>query len=296
MSNAATHQISVSIGGKIGEWAQGINRNGDPVIYSLTVTKSPFKTQASVERSHTLSILINRDASENHFKTRQAVLALGKRYGFSDDCNYRIVIDGSPPRGKGLGSSSIDVASALAGVREARKLKASDADLYGIMCRIERSDYLFDPERIFAANPLEGTHSIVTRAPECTVLAWDTEPEKSINTEAVRDLDKSRTAFEAEYRDIFEMISTGEIALILRAATGSAGLNNRLLPKAGFEAALQLVKDVRDIGLVAAHTGTCLGFVLPRPTDEDISARISDFFTNTLKKKPLIFRTGATAA
>jgi uncharacterized protein involved in propanediol utilization len=283
-----------SIGGKVGEWVQGVDKTGAPVIYSLTVTKSPFNVRAFVERSDALSVLIDREPLENHSKTRRAILELADAYDFAHDCKYRIVICGSPPRGKGLGSSSIDMALALLSLRKERALNVSKTDLYKIMCKVERSDYLFDPQLIVAANPLDGTHTVVMRAPDCSVLAWDTQPEKSVNTEAVMHLDSRRKPYEREYCDLFKMIATGEISLILRAATRSAELNDRLLPKVGFEAARKLVKELRDIGLVSAHTGTWLGFVLPQPIDQDAFGRISEFFTRCVKREPIRFETGIT--
>jgi len=44
-------QLRLGIGGKIEEWVQGINPMGEPIIYSLTVTRSPFQTRAIVEPS-----------------------------------------------------------------------------------------------------------------------------------------------------------------------------------------------------------------------------------------------------
>jgi uncharacterized protein involved in propanediol utilization len=184
------------------------------------------------------------------------------------------------------------MASALLGLREERALNVSKTDLYKIMCKVERSDYLFDPQFIVAANPLDGSRSVVTRAPDCSVLAWDTEPEKSVKTEAVMHLDSRRKPYEREYCDLFDMIATGDISLILRAATRSAELNDRLLPKVGFEAARKLVKELGHIGLVCAHTGTWLGFLLPRPIDADVSLRILEFFARCLKRKPTRFETG----
>ena len=284
----------LSIGGKVGEWVQGIDKAGAPVIYSLTVTRSPFNPRTFVERSDALSVLIDHEPLEDHSKTRRAILELANAYGFAHDCKYRIVICGSPPRGKGLGSSSIDMASALVGLREERALNVSKTDLYKIMCKVERSDYLFDPQFIVAANPLDGTHTVVTRAPDCSVLAWDTEPEKSVKTEAVMHLDSRRKPYEREYCDIFKMMATGDISLILRAVTRSAELNDRLLPKVGFEAARKLVKELGHIGLVSAHTGTWLGFLLPRPIDADASLRISEFFAHCLKREPTRFETGCS--
>jgi uncharacterized protein involved in propanediol utilization len=285
-------QCRLGIGGKIGEWVQGINPMGEPIIYSLTVTRSPFQTRAIVEPSDALSVIIHPEAPEEHAKTTRAVLALADAYGFTHDCKYRIIIRASPPRGKGLGSSSIDMASALLAIRKRRALNVSKADLYRVMCKIERSDYLFDPQFIVAANPLDGTYRAIARVPECFILAWDTEPRKSVETEAVRYLDTYRKSFEREYRDIFAMIETGEVLSILEAATRSAELNNRLLPKIGFEAARKLVNELRVIGLVAAHTGTWLGFVVPRPIEKNVYRRISEFFTGSLRREPGRFEIG----
>jgi uncharacterized protein involved in propanediol utilization len=291
-SNLDPPRTGYWIGGKIGEWVQGVDKTGDPIVCSLAVTKSPFQTRTVVERSDVLSVVIQSEKPREHSKTRRAILVFADAYGSAHDCNYRIVIDGSPPRGKGLGSSSIDVASALLGVKKRRALDLSKTELYKVMCKVERSDYLFEPQSIVAANPLDGSHSFVTRAPECSIFAWDTEPLKSVETEAVQHLDQSRRPFESEYRDIFAMIGTGDTSLILQAATRSAEINNRLLPKAGFDAARKLVKKAGRIGLVAAHTGTWLGFLLPRPIDESARRQISEFFTGYLQRAPTLFETG----
>jgi L-threonine kinase len=283
---------SLTIGGKIGEWAQGVDEAGCPVIYSLTVTKSPFNTRTVIERSGSLSVRIHPETPENNGKTERAVLALARRYGFTEDCRYRIVIRDSPPRGKGLGSSSIDMASALRAVREFRALNTSKDDLYKIMCGIERSDYLFDPQFIVAANPLDGMRTLIRTAPECLVLAWDTEPGKTVTTEALAHLDRRRQPLASEYRDVFAMIETGDISSILEATTRSAEINDGLLAKVGFRAAHQLVKELGRIGLAAAHTGTWLGFILPHPIDHDALQRISEFFAERIERTPVRFETG----
>ena len=285
---SAGHWIS----GKVGEWVQGVDQTGDPIICSLAVTKSPFQTRAVVEQSDALSVVIDSEEPRDPVKTKRAILAFADAYGFAHDCNYRVVIDGSPPRGKGLGSSSIDIASALLGIRKKRALNLSRTELYKIMCKVERSDYLFEPQSIVAANPVDGSHRFITHAPACYILAWDTEPLNCVETDALRYLDRSRSPFEPEYRDILAMIASGDTSLILQAATKSAEINNRLLPKVGFETALKLVKKSRNIGLAAAHTGTWLGFVLPLPIEESARRLISAFFTGALRRQPILFQIG----
>src|SRR5258708_31672047 len=83
-------------------------------------------------------------------KTELAVTELAVTCGFATDCNYRITIRNSPPAGKGLGSSSVDIASALLAVKHHRNLDVRESTLFQIMCRVERSDLLLRPAPIVA--------------------------------------------------------------------------------------------------------------------------------------------------
>ena len=114
------------------------------MVYALAVDSSPFRTLTSVEPAECFSVLINPDAPADSAKVQKAIKELASSYGFIDDCKYRVTISGSPPRGKGLGSSSIDVASALLAIKDQRDLRISAPELFRLMCRVERSDYLFN--------------------------------------------------------------------------------------------------------------------------------------------------------
>jgi uncharacterized protein involved in propanediol utilization len=168
----------------------------------------------------------------------------------------------------------------------------STAELFRLMCRVERSDYLFNPESIVAANPSDGSCSIVGRAPKCLVLAWDTDPSAAVNTEAVQHLDVARRSFGREYRELAHMMQSGETETLLRAATRSAEINDPILPKIGFSAARKFAKALPKVGLIAAHTGTYLGFVLPEPIDPDLEKYVRDFIADRYPAKPMDFRVG----
>jgi uncharacterized protein involved in propanediol utilization len=85
------------------------------------------------------------------------------------------------------------------------------------------------------------------------------------------------------------MIQSGETERLLRAATRSAELNDRILPKIGFSTAQKLVNELPNVGLIAAHTGTILGFVLPEPIDRDLQRYIWDFVVNRYLATPMVF-------
>jgi L-threonine kinase len=293
---ARTHSPAVTpkrwIIGKVGEWLQGVDSEGAPVVYALTVGSSPFRTLTSVEPARSLEVTINPDAPAESAKVQKAIKELAIGYGLKADCTYRVTITGSPPRGKGLGSSSIDIASVLLAIKELHGWEISTGELFKLMCRVERSDYLFAPELIVAANPRDGSCSIVAPAPKCLVLAWDTDPGTVVDTESVPHLDLARRSFNQEYQELSGMIQSGATESLLTAATRSAELNNRILPKIGFSVVRNLVHELRHVGLIAAHTGTMLGFALPQPVDKDLQRYIWEFVVNRYLVAPMIFEVG----
>jgi len=278
--------------GKVGEWVQGVYSEGAPIVYALTVGSSPFRTLTSVEPASSLVVTINPGAPAESVKVQRAIKELAIGYGLTADCTYRVTITGSPPRGKGLGSSSIDIASVLLAIKELHGWEISTEGLFKVMCRVERSDYLFDPDLIVAANPRDGSCAIVGSAPKCLVLAWDTDPGTMVETESVPHLDLARQSFSEEYRELSTMIESGVTENLLNAATRSAELNNLILPKLGFSVARKLVHELRNVGLIAAHTGTILGFALPQPVDKDMQRYIWDFVVDRYLVAPMVFEVG----
>ena len=278
--------------GKVGEWLQGVDSEGAPIVYALAVGTSPFRTLTSVEPARSLAVMINPDGQAESTKVQKAIKELAISFGLTAECTYRVTITGSPPRGKGLGSSSIDIASVLLAIKELHGWEISTAELFKLMCRVERSDYLFDPELIVAANPRDGSCAIVAPAPKCLVLAWDTDPDTVVDTESVLHLDLARRSFNEEYQELSRMIQSGATESLLSAATRSAELNNRILPKNGFSVARNLVHELQHVGLIAAHTGTILGFALPQPVDKDLQRYIWEFVVDRYLVAPMVFEVG----
>ena len=278
--------------GKVGEWLQGTDENGEPIVFPFTTTSSPFRTLAAIEPAPHLSIVAEPHSISSKQKTELAVKEMAVTCGFAANCNYRIIILNSPPAGKGLGSSSVDVASALLAIKNHRSLDVSEATLFRIMCRVERSDFLFRPYQIISSNPVAGTFSVAGTAPQCLLLAWDTAPGEHIDTEAVRYLDLARRRFSREYKELCGLMLTDEPAARFHASTRSAELNDQLLPKKGFSVANRLAGEFHALGLVAAHTGTYLGIVFPSSTDEELLATVRAKLVKELPVAPLLFRVG----
>jgi L-threonine kinase len=286
--NAEYHWVT----GKVGEWLQGTDENGDPIVFPFTTTSSPFQTLTAIEPAADLSIVAEPHSISSKQKTALAVNEMAVTCGFAAECNYRITIRNSPPAGKGLGSSSVDIASALLAIKHHRNLDVSEATLFQVMCRVERSDFLFRPELVIATNPVTGSFSVAGTSPHCVLLAWDTSPQEHVDTEAVQHLDFARRRFSHEYKELYSLIRTNELAALFHASTRSAELNNQLLPKRGFSVTHRLADDFHALGLVAAHTGTYLGMLFPSSVDQELLTALRAKLVKELSVDPLVFQAG----
>src|SRR5258708_32785603 len=144
------------VSGKIGEWLQGTDKTGDPIVFPLTTTSSPFRTVTWIEPAANLSIMVGPRSLGSKRKTELAVNEMAVTCGFATECDYRITVWDSPPRAKGLGSSSIDIASALLSIKHYRNLDGSDAALFKVMCRMCRSSLRFGRHRFRGPSPWAG--------------------------------------------------------------------------------------------------------------------------------------------
>ena len=288
MTSSGTQWVT----GKVGEWLQGTDENGDPIVFPFTTTSSPFRTLTTIEPAPNLSIIAEPPSTSGKQKTELAVKEMAAKCGFATDCHYRITILNSPPAGKGLGSSSVDVASALLAIKHHRNLDVSETRLFEIMCRVERSDFLFRPQQIIASNPVGGSFSVAGTVPQCILLAWDTAPEEHVETEAVQHLDLARRRFSRDYKELCSLMHSNDPGGFFHASTRSAELNDQLLPKTGFSLTKQLANDFQALGIVAAHTGTYLGIVFPSSVDKALLTSIRKKLVKELSVEPLLFEVG----
>lgn len=60
------------ITGKVGEWLQGVDCEGEPMVYALAVDLSPFRTVTSVEPAAELKVEINPDAPADSAKVKKS--------------------------------------------------------------------------------------------------------------------------------------------------------------------------------------------------------------------------------
>ena len=228
-------------------------------------------------------------------KTERAIRSLLARRRVEQPWDFEIRIRNSSPSAKGLGTSSADMAAGLVAVARYLSLDVTEAELFSIMCAVERSDFLFRPGALVCANPLSAEFSIQGPIPRLWLVGWDSEPKRRIATEAVAHLDVRRSRYASEYADLASYCNSGETDALLYAVTRSAEINQELLPKPCFGWACKIAKQF-DAALLVAHSGTFMAFAIPRDEgDLDRLARLQGMLRarvlTPLFSKPEVWRT-----
>jgi uncharacterized protein involved in propanediol utilization len=293
-STSDLQRYPVAIAGKVGEFLQGVTRDGSPILYSATIVSPELTTRALGLPASCFRVL-KEDQPHNAEKTERAIRGLLARRRVEQPWDFEVRIRNSLPFAKGLGSSSADMAAGLLAVARCLSLNVTEKELFSIMCAVERSDFLFWPDALVCANPLSAEFSIQGPSPQLWLVAWDSEPKRRIATEAVAHLDRPRSRYASEYADLATFCNGGETDALLYAATRSAEINQQLLPKPCFNWARNVARRF-DAALLVAHSGTFMAFAIPRD-EADIdqlaglqaSLRAKDF-------DPLIFQTGGLAS
>jgi L-threonine kinase len=285
----------VAITGKVGEFLQGVTRDGSPMLYSATIMSPEFATHAVGLPAPSFRVLVENQPDWHAEKTERAIRGLLARRGVVQPWDFEVRIRNTLPFAKGLGTSSADMSAGLLAVARYLSLAVTERELFSIMCAVERSDFLFWPDALVCANPLSAEFSMQGPAPGLWLVAWDSEPKRRIATEAVAHLDRPRSRYASEYADLATFCNGGETDALLYAATRSAEINQQLLPKPCFNWARNVARRF-DAALLVAHSGTFMAFAIPRDeadTDQlaglQASLRAKDF-------DPLVFQTGGLAS
>ena len=282
------------ITGKVGEFLQGVTPDGSPILYSATTISSKFTTRAFVLSASSFCVSTENRPDRNTRKTQRAIQSLLTRRHNDPPWNFEIRLKSSSPSAKGLGASSADMAAGLLAAARHLSLDVTDAELFSIMCAVERSDFLFCPDALVCANPLSAEFSIQGPAPCLWLVAWDSEPERGIVTEDVAHLDNCRRRYASEYADLASYCEGGEIDALLYAVTRSSEISQELLPKPCFSWAREIASQF-DAALLVAHSGTYMAFAIPLDGgDFDRLARLQSMLSGN-GFHPIVFQTGSSS-
>lgn len=204
-------------------------------------------------------------------KTARAVRVALEHFGAA--VGVRVAIASEIPRSKGMASSTADVVGAIGATGLALGYEADALVISRLALEVEPTDgsafpgvVLFDHVGGRLFEPLGG-------APDLAVLVLDFGGE--VDTVSFNAVDRSALLRELEpgHAEAMALARRGlaerRLDLVGRAATLSAQLNQRVLPKPELPAVLAFADDVGALGVCVGHSGTVLGALLPPDRDAE---------------------------
>jgi uncharacterized protein involved in propanediol utilization len=195
-------------------------------------------------------------------KSRRLAEELMRLYNLEADGELRI--ESELHEGKGCASSSADMVATARAIQSAFDIQITRHSLARIMSAIEPSDGVMY-EGIVSFHQREGVvHSRLGTLPSLTIVALD-EGGRAETTELCRDRGFHSANRLAEYErlllDLGRAVKRRHLPSVGDVATRSAVLNQDVLPKEHLELFLDLRARYDALGVVATHSGTCLGLL-----------------------------------
>ena len=171
------------------------------------------------------------------------------------------------PRGKGMASSTADVAASIVAAASALGRELAPGQIAEIALSVEPSDGIMFPGITLFDHVAGRVARTLGPAPPLRILVLDFGGE--VDTEEFNRacrwdmLKRLEPETEQAVGLIKEGIRYGDIGLIGRGATLSATANQQVLPTPYLESVLELSQHVGAVGVNAAHSGTVVGMLLP---------------------------------
>lgn len=177
-------------------------------------------------------------------------------------------INSALPKGKGMASSSADIAAALAAVGCWFAIPLSIEEISRIAVEVEPTDAVFVQGIVRYGHC---TGEILQRygsPPALDILVFDTGGDVDTLTFNRRgDLAELNRLKEPEILAALQLLEQGfmqgDAALIGQAATLSAQANQRILPKRELDKLVTIGNEYGAVGVNVAHSGTVIGILLP---------------------------------
>lgn len=219
-------------------------------------------------------------------KSRQAVSLFLALHGIQSGGHLTITSD--IPIGKGMASSSADIVASIRAASNAYHLPCSAKMISQIACKIERTDGVMYNE-IVLYNPKNGRlMRKIAVFPPIVLLGIDAGGQ--IDTAQFHHKrTRYRSCEQVRLCQALHLLQQGakkqSAAMIFRAATISATINQRVLPNPYFDSVKRLA-DGYGGGVVIAHSGTVIGLLLDpkRLTRNEIQRASQNLFKHTGQK------------
>ena len=254
---------TVRVPGSCGELVQGINQTG----YFLVSCPVDFHSRVTVAVKRggpgTGSNEIN--APEGLSKTAEAVrVALDHLQ--TRGVAARVDVSNPIPKGKGLGSSSADVAGAIAATGFALGQELTPEQIAQLALQVEPTDGVMFPGIALFDHRDGAVMESLGPPPPVEIVALDfggTVDTVDFNLADRRPLWESVSGESARALDLVRRgVACGDPALLGEGATISAWTGQKVLPKPQLPLVVDFANSVGAVGVNVAHSGALIGVLL----------------------------------
>ncbi len=210
-------------------------------------------------------------------KCQRAVDLLSARFG--DAPGGKLYVESDIPEGKGISSSTSDIVAALRALLSCfGDVAFNPGDLAKLACSIEPSDGVMY-EGYVAFNHTAG--QVLHVLPEIGPMVIAAIDEGGmVDTQSFNDTQSFDASEYDEYRslldDFIDAIRSENAAAIGELVTTSARMAQRRNPKQRLEECVRICKSHGGLGVVAAHSGTCLGLLFPAHSKAGLASALVD--------------------
>lgn len=215
-------------------------------------------------------------------KARRAAFLTARRLGRGVGCGGRLIVSGGAPVGWGMGSSTSDVVASIRAVADSFGEELAPEAIARLAVEAEgASDPVMFGDRalLFAHREGRVVECLGGRLPPLEVVGVRC-PDSNGAVETL-DLPEFRytrhevAAFAALLRLLRRAVRERSVRRVGEVASASARMNQRRLPKSGFEGTMEVARQTGAAGLNVAHSG-CVAGLLFDPQDPAAEHRIED--------------------
>ena len=196
---------------------------------------------------------------------------------FGQDREFTFTIDSKLPHGKGMASSSADIAAACVATARALQQQISPQEVEKIALSIEPTDGIFY-KGIVAFGHLSGhPNEYLGQALPLQIAIFDTGTAvDTLSFNKRPDLQELNRVNAPQIQKAYELVKQGfqtnNPALIGQGATLSALANQSILYKPYLEQMLDIALHNGALGVNVAHSGTVVGLLFDGLTDMQLTA------------------------
>lgn len=256
-SSWQTARATASVPFTCGELVQGRDQHG------------PFLVSCPIDRYSTVTVALNESgaihAPRERPKAAAAVGATLASLGFGR-IGADVTVRSHLPPGRGFGTSTADIAAAVAATSAAAGSLLPPAVIAELAVQLEPSDGTMLPGLATFDHLAASRMELLGAAPSLGLLVLDFGGEVDTVAHHARHplMAAANPAIGGELLGLVRgAVGSRNPAALGRAATRSALENQTVLTKPALPAAVELSSRVGGFGVCAAHSGTALGLLLP---------------------------------